>query len=142
MCLGGKISQAQPVVSLTGPATAKSGTSITVSLNVSNLGALSSGLAALGWSAGPFAGFTYSRPVSLLVDKGVQCSGSNFTCIASGMNKTEIPNGTVARWNIQIPKNVQGNVAFWPSALSAADSIGNGVPVAPGSTYVVKVSKH
>ncbi len=126
-------------LTLTGPATAKQGTSVILTLSLSG----GSGIAALQWVLSMPGGVTAALPASLVADKAVACGSANTACIQSGMNSTEIPGGGVAQLVVMLPHGVTGNASFAVIPLFAASSGDRAsiVPVSKGPLYVLKV-KH
>jgi len=131
---------AAQTLSLTGPSTAKAGTSIT--LNVVSGGATATGPAAVQWTLALPAGFTASNPLlgsgASAASKNLACGTGALLCLVYGVNQNVLGNGTVASVTVTIPANASGQTAFALSGLVAADKDGGAMPIS-GNPFSVSV---
>ncbi len=124
---------------LTGPATAKPGTPITLTLAAA--GTTDTGAAAVQWTMGWPTGYT-AAVVAGAADTGktLSCTAPSATCIVWALNTTVIPNGQVAIYTVNVPANATGTVTFTLSALVSASPLGSGVTSTAGATYTATIS--
>lgn len=140
---------AQVTVSVTGPATARPGATIT--LNVNAAGTTNTGAAAMQWQLGNPAGFSETvadGPTATAAAKSHTCAAaatSNF-CVVYGLTSAVIGNGVVATYSVTIPATAaSGSVSFPLSGVVAANATGTtglnsvSVPVTLGSPYTLSV---
>lgn len=134
--------QAQTTLTLTGPASAKQGTA--VSLSLSSGGATANGPAGLQWSLTPPVGVTVSGVTAgasaTAASKQVACNAANLLCLVYGVNQNVIANGVVATMTVQIPANANPGPASFPlSGLVAGDKNGVAMTISSGATYSLNV---
>jgi hypothetical protein len=131
---------AQTTLSLSGPATARPGNTITVNLSLSPGGSPTS---AFQWFLSTPSGYLVSvttGDVGTSASKSVLCSADNLYCILYGMNNTVVGSGTLAVYNVSIPVSASaGPAAFSLSELLGASPSGTPVTLSPGPVYNVGV---
>jgi hypothetical protein len=125
-------------LTLTGPATARQGTTVTVSMRLS--GSSSTGPAGLQWSGALPSGFTSSAPTVTAASKSLQCGVDK--CLLFGMNQTSIANGAVVTFRLTVPAQAPtGYAQLSLSNLVGASRTGSTMSVARGSTYAIYVTR-
>lgn len=130
-------SQAQTTITLTGPASARPGTTVTIETTLSTT-AQPSGLQwslALPstWTPTPAAG-----PAATAAQKDLYCSVDpvDLLCLLVGLNANPIGSGVVARYTVTLPPATpRGPTPIPLAGLLAADSLGTPIPVTPGPPY-------
>lgn len=138
---------AQPVAfTLTGPATAKPGS--TVIMTLSAAGGTDTGSAAVQWHVGLPAGYTATAALGAAdsANKTLTCTADASTCIAAGLNISVIPNGAVAVYTIKVPAVAPiGSVSFPLTGIIAVSStvagVVSAVPTSLGTPYALTIQK-
>lgn len=135
-------SLAQLTATLSGPVTAKQGSSVTLSLSTS--GGTATGPAGVQWTLVPPSGFTVSAATAgaqaTAASKQVVCNAANLLCLAYGINQNVIANGQVASLTVQVPANATpGSAAFSLAGLVAGDRAGAVIGVTAGTPYTLVV---
>lgn len=144
--LAGILAAAQPVLTITGPATVTAGTSASVVVSLSG----SAGLSVTGvqWSHSLPNGVNLGTPVvsssALALGKGVYCGQS--TCLVVGLSATNaisntpFADGAVATIPLVFPPNASlGATSLQLSGTLAASTTGAAIPIAPGAAYSITV---
>lgn len=131
---------AQVTLTLSGPSTAKQGS--TVNLTLGSVGATANGPAGLQWTLTPPSGFTVSSTAAgaQATAAGKQIACGVASCIAYGINQNVIANGAVASLTVQIPANATpGPASFSLSGLVAGDRNGGVMSATAGVPYSIVV---
>lgn len=133
--------QAQVVMTISGPPTARPGTTISLTLS-----GVVSATAPTGvqWAFAPAAGYSATAtiaPGAAAAGKTLSCSANSVICIEIGMTSVmPIPTGPLATYALAVPDNAQpGQVSFALAGLSAADATGSTIPATPGNTYALTI---
>lgn len=125
-------------LTLSGPATARPGATVTVSLT-----AAASGSAALQWAVGLPAGYTATVVAgAAATGKALTCNASNAFCLLVGQNATVIGNGVVAAYSLRVPASVSETAALPLSSLLGASAVGNPVTITSGPAYSLQILAH
>jgi hypothetical protein len=133
---------AQVTMTLTGPATAKAGSSVTVTLSAS--GTPDTGAAGLQWKVNyPASSYTATNVVgaqAVAASKGLVCTSDKSLCLLYGLNATVLANGEMAVYTLSIPANAPpGPVTVGLTGLVAASPTGVSIPVTAGAAYVLTI---
>jgi len=133
---------AQSTLTLTGPATAKQGSTITLSLN--SAGVTASGPVGVQWTLTPPSGFTVTLAnagvASVAASKQIACNAAKLLCLIYGLNQNVIADGQVASLIIPIPVSATpGPASFALSGLFAGDKTGASMTITSGPTYSIIV---
>lgn len=126
-------------VSLSGPTTARPGSTVTVQVNNTGVNA-----AAFQWTiSNPFTSTTDITIGQAAIDAKkdiLACTIDSKTCIIVGMNLNVIGNGPIANYTIQIPSNTTpGNQTLSLSSVIAASPNGVSLPLTVGSPYNIAI---
>lgn len=127
-------------LTLTGPATARLGSTITVNLTLADPPV---SLAALQWSVGLPTGFTataVSGAASGTAAKTLYCNPPSTTCLTVGINNNVYAAGVIAAYSVTLPPALApGPVTIPLSGLIGASLAGDNVPLTAGAAYSVLV---
>lgn len=122
----------QPVLTLSGPATAKSGASISVALSSSQAGA-----AMLQWSLTLPTGFKITAATagaaSTAASKNLSCTADFVMCIDYGLTTTAIGTGVIANYTILVPPTATGPVSIGVSGPMGASPTALAFPIVAGA---------
>lgn len=129
-------------LTLTGPVSAKQGS--TVNLTLSSSGATVSGPAGLQWTVSPPAGSTVGTPTAgtatTAASKQVACGAANLLCLVYGLNQNVIANGAVATIPVTIANNAAtGAAVFTLTGIFAPDKTGAVMATAAGPPLSVTI---
>lgn len=130
---------AQVTISLTGPATAKPGSSVMLSLSCN---ATSTGAAAFQFSVQPPVGFTQAATIGAAAtagSKSLTCTTDSTFCMIYGINLTLIGNGALASYNVTIPANAPIGPATFTLGGSAVTATGSSEVVTLGTPYSLTI---
>ncbi len=133
---------AQTVLTVTGPAAAKQGA--TVNLTISLSGNTATTPAGLQWTLVPPVGTTAQSVAATTAVTGagkvVACGATNLLCLIYGPNQNIIPNGPIATITARLPANAApGVTAFTLTGLIAGDKSGQPTAVSSGPAYNLTV---
>lgn len=122
-------------LTLSGPATARPGATVTVNLSVA-----ASGSAALQWAVGLPTGYTATVVAgAAATGKDLSCTVSNAFCLLVGQNATVIGNGVVAVYSLRVPATASGTAALPLGNLLGASAEGNPVTITSGPAYSLQI---
>lgn len=127
--------------SVSGPANARPGTTVNVSVNAS--GTTNTGTAAAQWNLDTPAGYTKVATIGTQAEaagKQITCNAAVVLCIVYGLNMNVISNGQFASYAVTIPANAPpGPVNIPLSGVVAATPNGTAVTTALGPTYSILI---
>ena len=132
----------QVTLTLTGPATARQGQIVPLSLG--STGATANGPAGLQWTLTPPSGFAITGSAAgtqgTAAGKAVSCNAANTLCLLFGLNQNVIANGQAATLTVQVPANATpGAASFGLTGLVAGDKIGIAMTATAGTAYSLTV---
>lgn len=133
----------QLTATVTGPATAARGSSVTLTLNIA--GNTTVGPEALQWTLGLPVGYTITGVTNVAANKGTQCNTLKTTCVCTGLvgtaiNRSVMAAGPVASITVLVPASAAaGAVSFSLSGLVAADTNAFGMWIASGTAYSLTI---
>ena len=129
-------------LTLTGPATAKPGD--TVALTLTAAGGTNTNSAGIQWTMGlPSGGYTATATAgtaATAATKTLSCTADTTFCMLWGMNATIIGNGVVTTYSVKVPAGaVGGGVSFPLSGILGATAAGLAQAISAGTPYTLTV---
>lgn len=130
-------------LSLTGPATARQGSPVNLSLSLA--GSTSTQPAGIQWTLGLPAGFAITGPITpgssiTSAAKTISCTPDNLTCLAVGFNTNVISAGQIGTFQLNVPVNSPVGPASFPlSGLLAVNQAGASVALSPGALLTITI---
>lgn len=125
-------------ITATGPATAKPGSQVTISVNIAKL----TGVSALQWNLGATPATTMAGTVGSVANTASKVLASNTNNnihVLYGMNATVLPDGEIARYTFTMPA---GPISINLANPEASSATGSAVTVNAGAALVINISKN
>lgn len=130
-------------LTLAGPATAKAGQTISLTLSVAGAsGASNSGTAGLQWGITLPPGYTANvaaGAVATAASKVPSCTADGSFCLLTGMNAALIGNGVAASISLKIPASAAGAVPLPLVKMLGVDAAGVNVAMTSGVAYTLAI---
>jgi hypothetical protein len=132
--------QPQSTLTVTGPTSARPGTTVTLPLTLGG----AAGPAALQWTLDLPTGWSASQALGAAATAAnkdrLSCNPANGICLLYGLNQTSIQTGVVATYTVQIPPAAAAGVVAMPlSEVLASTGVGAALPIAAGPVYSLRV---
>lgn len=136
------IASAQTTLTLSGPATARPGQ--TINLTLALAGSTPTGPAALQWSLTTPAGFSVTSATeaaaATAASKTLNCTAARTLCLLYGMNANVIGNGGAVALSVSVPAAASPGAAALPLAgVLASTAAGAGMVISAGTAYSVTI---
>ena len=134
---------AQTSLTVSGPATARPGTAVNLSLTLSGNTSV-----ALSWTLKPPTGYTEVGAIGAAgtaANKTLYCTTDATLCLLVGatpaaLNNTAIAPGVIATYAVQVPGSAAAGSASFPlSGLMAVDAAGSSVSITSGPGFSLTV---